>query len=497
MKKAFFVECGKYYWVDVAKNLRRRGYEPVYWVAAPYMEGPVRQAFPFILFHSTVDAYHGIFPYDNPFTRLRPLGEEFIEKFSDAEFIAIKMMDRMDDGDTFLYNERLEHYYNLIKYYRELIEYYSPDVMVFSIAPHAVFNYVLYKLAKFYGIKTVMFEKAPVGGYIFPLLSFEEGSDGLKDAYEKFAGREEVSLGGDFSAYYEKLRGDNYDEAQPANMKIHRKNLKRKKGLFEDIFDKLKNPVPIPYMYLKEKGVSVEDIRMNKVKYLWYYYKNLLRKKRLKEYYDFFVTSADFSKPYIFVPLQYQPERSTSPLGGRFVNQELMIELLSYMIPGGWFLYVKEHNLQHWPVKTAERGRNTDFYKKIAKLPNVMFVSTDITSFKLIDNAKAVATVTGTTGWEAIVRGKPALVFGNPYYKICDGAIPVKSFEDCASAIGKIKDGYTPNERKVKAFLKAIETVSVRGYESGMFKGAAGITEKENAANITSAIFALIKSCLS
>ena len=37
------------------------------------------------------------------------------------------------------------------------------------------------------------------------------------------------------------------------------------------------------------------------------------------------------------------------------------------------------------------------------------------TNLKLIDKCKAVATITGTSGWEALIRGKPVLHFGYPW----------------------------------------------------------------------------------
>ena len=49
----------------------------------------------------------------------------------------------------------------------------------------------------------------------------------------------------------------------------------------------------------------------------------------------------------------------------------------------------------------------------------------NIDSFPLIANSKAVATVTGTVGWEAMVRRKPVLVFGLSWYEKYAGVLKI------------------------------------------------------------------------
>ena len=53
------------------------------------------------------------------------------------------------------------------------------------------------------------------------------------------------------------------------------------------------------------------------------------------------------------------------------------------------------------------------------KRSNVQIVSGDISTFRLIDSAQAVATPGGTVGWESLVRGVPVLNFGCVWYAGC------------------------------------------------------------------------------
>lgn len=51
------------------------------------------------------------------------------------------------------------------------------------------------------------------------------------------------------------------------------------------------------------------------------------------------------------------------------------------------------------------------FYKEIKSYPNVLLIPTETNSNTVISRAQMVITIVGTTGWEAIVRGKPVIHF--------------------------------------------------------------------------------------
>ena len=89
----------------------------------------------------------------------------------------------------------------------------------------------------------------------------------------------------------------------------------------------------------------------------------------------------DYEEKYVYLPLHYQPENTTCPLAGSFVDQQLIVNLLSYCLPEGVFLYVKEH-----PKQTAV-GRTKDYYEKLLGRKNVRLIRTDANSFALMDHA--------------------------------------------------------------------------------------------------------------
>jgi len=172
----------------------------------------------------------------------------------------------------------------------------------------------------------------------------------------------------------------------------------------------------------------------------------------------------DLSKPFIYFPLHLQPEFSTNPLGGYFRDQLLALEVLAASLPKDFEIYVKEHPTQ-WPVGGTRHNpyRPKDYYHSMARFPSVRLIPTTTNSFELIRHSKAVATVSGTAAWEAVLRGKPSLIFGYPWFQHAPGVFRINDVDSCRSALEKIQNGYTPNSQEVLRFLKRLDEMSFRG----------------------------------
>ena len=150
-----------------------------------------------------------------------------------------------------------------------------------------------------------------------------------------------------------------------------------------------------------------------------------------------------------------------------------MIKLISQLVPKGWLVYVKEHPSQ-FVSSYARYGekRSRGFYRSILKCPNVRFVSLTSDTFSLIDNSMAVATVTGTVGWEAVVREKPALIFGHAWFKNCDGVFYIASVDDLTRAFSMISQGYAVDFNQVRLFAKVVFDNSVNAFIGGLAKSS-------------------------
>ena len=238
---------------------------------------------------------------------------------------------------------------------------------------------------------------------------------------------------------------------------------------------------------LKIKAVffSLTDFSVfNKI----FYFLKKLKINSKKEYLSCQI-EPDFNKKYIYVALHYQPECSTSPLGGPFVDQVLMIRILSSAVPRDWLVYVKEHPYQWLPRGLAYSGfRYEGYYKSIVEMSNVRLIPVESNTEKLIENAQTVATVTGTAGWEAALRLKPALVFGHAWYRDCPGVFRVDGLDSCRAAINKIISGRRADRQEIINYLVSLDKVTFHGYFEPLVQVQSKLTSEEHVNNFVDAI---------
>ncbi len=144
----------------------------------------------------------------------------------------------------------------------------------------------------------------------------------------------------------------------------------------------------------------------------------------------------NYSKPYIYFPLHWQPEMTTSILGGKFTEiSDAILLLAKYAEERGINILVKENPRQtHF-----QRGGN--FFRRLNKSKNVKFVSTSIGAESLISNSCGIATITGSTALEAIFSSKHSFVFGNPWFKKCKAIHTYQNKKDIHNFLDAIELG--------------------------------------------------------
>jgi hypothetical protein len=123
----------------------------------------------------------------------------------------------------------------------------------------------------------------------------------------------------------------------------------------------------------------------------------------------------DLDGPFVYFALQLQPEMTTSALGGPFKDQALAIEALARLLPPGVRILVKEN------PKQGAYMRGPMFFHRLARIPQVQFMPSHASTHDLTARALYVASISGTVGWEAVRKGKPALVFGHTWYASLPG----------------------------------------------------------------------------
>ena len=385
--RVMYAECSGPVWRGIARRLgSRHDWRPVYWLAAPEDAGPVTSEFPDAQFHSGVEAARDI-PASGADWPLPALDSALLEALAPYESITLHMMDRMDpDGHSFPYDERRRHYHDLLRYWLGVLDRFAPDLVMFSIAPHIVYDYVLYALCRHRGVPTVMFERIGLPGYVYPVAEIDAYPPRLQPA--RGAVRETAAkpaLSPSFEAYLA-AQSAGGEKAMPANFekKLKRYGLARagrdgfQVRLAAELWFEFKRAAylfrkngfaPVPRTYVKLRGQrpadshpTTWDLEVRRVR-------AILTKRRLRRLVHRLAARPVRDEPHVLLALHYQPERATVPMGGMLGDQALIADILAKSLPEGWWLYVKEHPWQLQGFSRGEMQRSEDFYRRLAALP--------------------------------------------------------------------------------------------------------------------------------
>lgn len=457
-------------WVEAAKRLKKeRGWESIYWVAPPKLDGAIEGIFPESVFHPNYDAYRGIPPEEIDLGGSHPpLDIGALRQYLPD---ALRMMDRMDMDGTFSHRQRVRLFDRLVWYWSEVVGQYEPDIVVFSTCPHIVADYLLYAVAQQKGIDTVI----PTPTSIDSLVYFRERVETLP-AWSLGSSSKYENTGENLPQYVEdhinSIRTS--DRAMPGYMQEQRPLEgpveRAKEALVEEpmkIIRAITGTVhqivgPAPENYMVKKGKPPESVDISGWQWKRWRVQAWIKKKQLRSLYTKLSEEELPKRPYIYVPLHYQPERTTAPEAGDFVEQRRIIRTLRAASPDGWVICVKEHPSQFSLDLKGELGRDPIFYTDLHEMEDVHLIDYGYDSIDLIDGAHAVGTATGTAGWESVLRGTPVLVFGSAWYSGSPGVIPVESPEDCQHALDRVRDGYEPGYEEVREFIRRVNAHGVR-----------------------------------
>lgn len=454
-------------WLEVAEKLKKEhNIEPVLWIGwnKDGEERIVRAKFPTIIFQDLANAWRGAFSKEIDGFDGAVLDGEFLKENAFHELMAIRMMDRMDPTRrNFNFNERQRHYRRLLRKWFSVINAIKPDLVVSPNIPHRIYDYALYVAAKSQGIKFLSYQITNIPGFLIPMTDiyslppeayeYEKSNFGYKEMSSR--AKERIN----------KTRKD-YKSAEPDYVKKNKQML----GYYK-FFSLLKFFVRDPGKHFrfasrafkktktcfKKRNEQIEDSNFSFLEVEILRWRGRRYKKRLKKYYDSVAENPDLGKKYVLVTLHYQPEATSTPSGSIYTDQFLMIDMISKTIPDDWQVLVKEHKMQFHPLSEGEASREKSFYDDVLKLKNTKFVPLDCNIFELIDGSQAVATLIGTTGFEALVRGKPVLTFGNAWYAPTASVFSIKKEGDLSIAIEKIKKGVKIDPDDVCNYIAHLE----------------------------------------
>ena len=455
-----------------------------------------------VIKHDVRDAERGIFPPNINETVLPTLDEFILNEHQSTERTCLEIADRMDVGYSFSYQERTRLYLKMLAFWLYMVEHHKPRFVIFQQTPHSVDSYVLLGVCRKQNIPTISFLPITPLELILPIRDYALGLEKVLHMYNNFSEekyqRAIEEMPQYLSQYMDNLHAS-YQKAIPPYLKErlkqyeYRENRVRKflnikfwyqkltkfqrygeygKTTFRTLKTVFQRSVLMgsevaPNNYLKRPGEPIEKSYLTGQEWRNYKKQAAKYKRHLSLSYESYCREIDGDTRYIYVPLSFQPERTSTPEAGRFSNQFLMLRMLARFLPKGWKIVVKENPTQLLPdIGHGERGRHAYYYDDLISINNVILAHLDTPQFQLIDRSKAVATLTGTSGWEACVRGKPVLIFGHAWYRGCDGVFYCGTNSQCQDAMKKIRTGYQVNQQKVYYFLYCLFKNGFRGYLS-------------------------------
>jgi len=428
---------------------------------------------PQTIFHPTYDLRRGVFPkgVEGLFLNSKTtLDQDILEFFSDHWFDLFQMCSRMDgNGFCFSFQQRWELIRNTLVRLKFILTHFNIEMVIIKHVPHFPSECILFYLCKMLHIPVII--RVDISGSLnaFFATSIKEKDLPLRMIRSKL---KTDSISPENRKYFERLKS-NYNEAIPPEIKKQRAQKLRDKSYFNlarafgsrlpRLFMKLfKNT----HLTMKSNTLPISNRKsgLNYLQLLWYFYKARLIISRNQSIYKSMTVDPDLTEKFILFTSSYQPERTTCPDAGYFTDQILSIEMLSKTIPDDWKIYYKEHptcflapNSDHF--YRGHMFRSREYFEQIKSYPNVQLVDADYDNFILIDNSIAVASATGTSSWEAAIRGKVGMIFGNSWFEGCRGVFRIRNQNDLRKVIDQIHSGYKADLNEMilfrEAFLKA------------------------------------------
>jgi hypothetical protein len=399
-----------------------------------------------------------------------PIDSDVLNSLSKYTMNFIGLIRDASGGWDFSFDERKHFYYDILKYWNTVLTNFKPDVIVFFTWPHTQSCYPLYLLCKHHFNMEVLFiDPSPLldQNYHFVGTSLENLHSAFMDVYES----DDMLLPSESAMeYLLKLRGK--QAIHPKYLDdIYQRDKNTKNNLIRNFIRLVLSTcikgtgfkiAPFDYKKNRKPYTNIKS-RMNNFELLFYLVKVRWKVLKLAKIYKKFCRKPDYNKKFLFFASPYQPEAVSALNAG--VNEELFIVLdnLSDNVPDDWVIYYKEHPsifLEHFQ---GCYRRNQRVYERIQAYKNIQMIPSETDTTKLIDNSQAVCTVGGTTGWESIARGKPALAFGSVWYQGCNSIFTVNSSDDVKNAISAICNGFLPDEKDIERYTASIEKVATKG----------------------------------
>ena len=294
------------------------------------------------------------------------------------------------------------------KLFEEILDEIKPDFFLTTetaMRPHHLF----YLLCKKMGIKVLMLNLANWGNYCYISENYHR-IDNFEDILKR-----KKSLPTTFNELQNRLESKILSKKLSKFHESQRKSkIKRMKAAFQLLILSDNTNEKTHYGYFGRKKLRVLFKEIENVIKRWY------RKKYIDKN---FLLEIPNELPFIFLPLQQEPERSLLISAPNYVNQLDTVEYVSKCIPEDYFLFVKEH-----PTQGSGRDwRKISDYQAMQNNQRVKLIHPSVSASEIVEKSKLVISVSGTLALESAFFNKPSITFVENDYSFIPSVSRLKS----------------------------------------------------------------------
>jgi len=341
-----------------------------------------------------------------------------------------------------------------------LYEKLKPDVVVGFICV-TIGEYLAYLMAKKKGIKFINLRPTRIENYIYGAETVTEPSSHLKQVYERFY-REPIpeGLAAQARKYLDRVIDTHamYEGVVPVDgvkKEGGRSIIRRLRGWVTTFRREFKRFFTYHFTVLRN-----DDHYNGSFYKLWFEYakkpvRRVLMDLCLRNRY---ISEEDLERyDFAFYPLHKEPEVTLLVYSRPYLNQVEVIRNIARSLPVGMRLVVKEH-------PAAIGYRKTSYYKKLLRIPNVYMVPPETRSRSLVRASRFVAVISGSVALEAVVLGKPVLVFGRVPFEFLPRQMlrKIVDLDSLAEEICDLLLNYKYDQRAILSYISAVMESSVK-----------------------------------
>lgn len=345
---------------------------------------------------------------------------------------------KQDYKPRFTHHQMLAVLQKSFKAILQFIENIGPDIIIGGFTPVTSAEYIFYRCAKVKAIKYINLNPTKILNHV----TFSE------EIYREFP-----HFRKDYAAYLKQQEEDAF--LVQAREYLYNKNKKYEGIITSSIHfplrqwldSTLKYPFVVARYYLRKAYLDNEERGFQ----FGYFYKNIrnpIRDKILRIILSYGSVTELNQCNYAYYPLHVEPEIALSLFGREHLNQIELIRNIAKSVPVTWKLVVKDH-----PAGVGRRSLR--FYRKLMEIPNVVLVNHYVDSERIIENSRMIFTVSGFSGFEAILQKKPVITFGTTFYDVLpdDMVVNVRSLRELPSVVKELLDDYRYCEKDVVCLI--------------------------------------------